>query len=124
MAKPYSDDLRERVVRVVESGCSRREAAEQFEVSASFVIKLMQLYESTGSYQPRKFGGYKKPLLADHEETVRALVAASASATLSELQQQLDDRGIKVGLSSIDRFLKRLRLSFKKNSLRRRAATP
>lgn len=124
MAKPYSDDLRERVVGVVKSGCSRREAAEQFEVSASFVIKLMQLYQSTGSYHPRKFGGHRKPVLADHEETVRALVAASESATLAELQQQLDDRGIKVGLSSIDRFLKRLRLSFKKNSVRRRAATP
>jgi putative transposase len=74
----------------------------------------MQLYQSTESCRPRKFGGHKKPLLADHEETVRALIAVSASATLAGLQQQLDDRGIKVGLSSIDRFLKRLRLSLKK----------
>ncbi len=35
MAKPYSLDLRERVVASVEAGASRHEAAERFEVSVS-----------------------------------------------------------------------------------------
>jgi putative transposase len=123
MAKPYSEDLRERVVRAVERGRSRREVARLFGVSASFVIQLMRRFRATGSVKPAKFGGHKKPALAGREETVRALVAAAPSATLAELQRQLSERGIIVGRSSIDRFLKRLRLSFKKNSLRRRAAT-
>jgi len=122
MAKPFSDDLRERVVRAVEAGGSRRGIALLFGVSASFVIKLMHRYAAAGDHKPAKFGGHKKPALAEHEETVRALVAAAPSATLSELQSQLSERGIKVGRSSIDRFLKRLRLSFKKNFLRRGAA--
>ena len=42
MARPYSVDLRERVVRAVEGGASRRAAAAKFEVSISFVVKLMQ----------------------------------------------------------------------------------
>jgi len=42
MARPYSVDLRERVVRVVENGASRRATAAKFEVSISFVVKLMQ----------------------------------------------------------------------------------
>ena len=36
----YSVDLRERVVRAVEAGLSRRAAARRFEVSVSFVVKL------------------------------------------------------------------------------------
>ena len=51
MAKPYSDDLRERVVRAVEGGSSRREAAGQFAVSVSFVVKLMQRVSSDGKFQ-------------------------------------------------------------------------
>jgi hypothetical protein len=35
MPKPYSEDLRERVIEAVESGASRREAAENFRLSPS-----------------------------------------------------------------------------------------
>ena len=35
MAKPYSQDLRDRVVRAVLAGQSRRKAARSFEISAS-----------------------------------------------------------------------------------------
>jgi hypothetical protein len=35
MAKPCSQDLRERVLEAVMTGASRREAAERFEISAS-----------------------------------------------------------------------------------------
>lgn len=48
MAKPYSDDLRARVVRAVEGASSRHAAASQFEVSVSFVVKLMQRVRATG----------------------------------------------------------------------------
>src|SRR5271166_4281832 len=48
MAKPYSRDLRERMVRAVQAGRSRHEVARIFEVSASCVIKLMHRYEATG----------------------------------------------------------------------------
>jgi putative transposase len=42
MAKPYSLDLRERVVKAVaEQGLSRRQAAQRFGVGASTVIKWM-----------------------------------------------------------------------------------
>jgi transposase len=52
MAKPYSDDLREGVVRAVEGGSSRHEAAGRFGVSLSFVVKLMQRFHATGSFKP------------------------------------------------------------------------
>ena len=46
MAKPYSQDLRDRVVRAVLAGQSRRKAARSFEISASCVIKLMQRWKN------------------------------------------------------------------------------
>ncbi len=121
MAKPYSDDLRERVVRAVEGGSSRREAAGQLAVSVSFVVKLMQRVQATGSFRPGDFGGHKEPKLAQHEAVVRELVEQTPSATLLELRKKLNERGVEVGKSSIGRFLKRLRISYKKNALRGRA---
>jgi hypothetical protein len=49
MARPYSVDLRERLVRAVEGGASRRAAAAQFEISISFVVKLMQRWHQRGT---------------------------------------------------------------------------
>ena len=63
MAKPYSRDLRERMVRAVQAGRSRHEVARIFEVSASCVIKLMRRYETTGDCAPGKFGGHKRSAL-------------------------------------------------------------
>ena len=119
MAKPYSDDLRERVVRAVNGGLSRHKAAAQFEVSVSFVVKILQRFHATGSYKPSRFGGHKPPKLAAHEATVRELVARAPSATLLELRRSLSERGVEVSKSSIDRYLKRLRISFKKKRFAR-----
>ena len=123
MAKPYSVDLRERMVRAVEAGRSRHEVARIFGVSPSCVIKLMQRYRETGAVRPAKFGGYKKPILTGHEDKVRKLVAARPDMTVSELSSELAALGIRVSRSSVQRFLKRLELTFKKNSARRRTAT-
>ena len=62
MPKPCSLDLRERVLDAVETGASRREAAERFEVSASSAVKWMQRWHETGyTLDVRKW-----PLAPDH----------------------------------------------------------
>ena len=62
MPKPFSLELRERVGEAVESGASRREAAEWFDVSPSSAIKWMQRRQETGSIAPKPSGG--SPLAA------------------------------------------------------------
>ena len=57
MRRPYSQDLRRRVVRHVEAGHSRRAAAAHFEVSVSFVVNLMTAYRLGGSLAPKPLGG-------------------------------------------------------------------
>ncbi len=73
-------------------------------VSVSCAIKLLQRWRRTGSVAPDPRG--RKPYaLADHEGLVRELVAARPDMTLDELHEELGRRGIRVGRSSIGRFL-------------------
>jgi transposase len=114
MAKPYSQDLRDRLVLAVLSGQSRRNVARRFDVSPSCVIKLMQQRETTGDCLPRKFGGHKRHALAEHEDKVRALVAAQPDLTITALWKKLTALKIKVGQSAVGRFLLHLKLTYKK----------
>ena len=92
MAKPYSDDLCARVVGVVEGGRSRHEAAGQFGVSVSFVVKLMQRFRATGSFRPGDFGGHRKPKLAAHEGCrCASFVEQTPSATLLRAAEDVEE---------------------------------
>ncbi len=48
MAKPCSEDLRERVIEVVAKGASRRAAGERFAVSASSAVRWVQRWHQSG----------------------------------------------------------------------------
>ncbi len=86
MAAPLSQDLRRRLVQAVEAGSSAREAARRFAVSESAAIKLVRRVRETGSTAPARIGGYRKPLLAGHEELLRELVTAKGTITLAEIR--------------------------------------
>ena len=116
MAKPYSDDLRARVVGAGQDGGTIPEIAEQLGVSISSVVRFRRLHRETGSVSPAKFGGYKGYALAAHEELIRQLVAEQPDITLAELQVVLAKEMVTVGQSSIFRFLHHLNLRFKKKS--------
>jgi transposase len=114
MARPYSGDLRARVVGAVEGGASRRAVAVRYQVSVSFVVKLVQRWQRTGSLAPGRSGGQRTPRLAEHGELVRQLIARQPDLTLEELGRRLAAQGVQVGRSSIDRFLKAIGLTRKK----------
>ena len=115
MTTPLSQDLRERIVRFVGGGASARRAALRFEVSPSAAVKLMQRVRKTGSTAPAKIGGYRRPILEPHAETLEAIVESKAGMTLKEMRDALHARGIVVkALSTISDTLHRLKLSYKK----------
>src|SRR5579864_2841767 len=62
MPKAYSRDLRERVITAVETGASRREAAERFEVSVASAVKWLQRWYQQRSAAPKPRGGSVSPL--------------------------------------------------------------
>ena len=115
MASPLSADLRERIVADVEAGSSRRRAAERFAVAPSSAIRLMQRVERTGSIEPGKVGGHRRPILEPHEATLRTIVEATPDITLAEIKAELAERlGLAVGLTAIHTYLRRLGLGRKK----------
>ena len=116
MPAPMSMDLRGRIVRAVEGGSSIREAARRFAVSPSAAIKLMQRVRATGSAAPDRYGGYRRPLLAPYESTLRRLVESKPDITLAEAQAALHERiGLRAGLSTIHGALRRIGLRRKKS---------
>ena len=71
MAKPYSDDLRERAVAAIESGHTREEVAELCNLALSTVGGFIRRKRETGSVSPAKFGGHKTFALAPHTDLVK-----------------------------------------------------
>ena len=120
MAKPYSEDLRRRVIEAAQEGASIIETTERLGISISSVVRFRRLYRETGTISPAKFGGYKKHKLAAHEERVRQLVSEQPDMSLAEMRAVLAKEKVEVGQSSLHRFLQFLRLPVKKNAARRR----
>src|SRR5271163_186499 len=60
MVRPYSNDLRERLVRaVLRGGLSCHQAAAQFGVAISTAINWVRRFRGTGSVEPDQIGGYR-----------------------------------------------------------------
>jgi transposase len=116
MGKPYSDDLRERVVATIEAGHTRKEVAGLFNIALSTVGGFIKRKRETGRVSPDKFGGYKTFSLEPHSDLVKELVAGQPDITLAELQARLAKKKVKVSQSGISRFLHHINLTFKKKS--------
>jgi len=124
MVKPYSNDLRERVVSAVESGASSRAVAERFGVAVSSVVKWSQRYRVTGSVAPGKMGGHVRPVLEPHRDFIVERIKRTPHLTLHGLKDELAARGVKVSHNAVWKFLRREGLRFKKKPARRRAIAP
>ena len=118
---PYSMDLRKRVLRAWDGGLDADRVAAKYEVSRSWVHRLVQRRRETGSIAPRQQTQFRKRVLADHELRLSALIAARPDATLAELREALPTTA---ALSTLWAAIARLRLTVKKNGPRRRTTPP
>ncbi len=121
MVRPYSLDLRERVISALEAGASCRAVADRFGVAVSTVVKWGQRYRRTGTVAPGKYGGHKRHSLEPHRALVHRLVAERPDRPVRELREALIDHGVTLNPESIRRFLHAEGLSFKKKRVRNRA---
>ena len=121
MGKPYSLDLRERIIGFVENGGSRRSAAGHFGVSVSCAIKLVDRFRRTGSADPGRRGG-STGKLAPHKDFLLGRVNLQPDITMPELAEVLKvETGTQAAPASLSRFLIRHGQRFKKNSAGQRA---
>jgi transposase len=121
MARPYSLDLRERVVASVEkAGMSRRRAAAQFGVGISTVITWVRRFRATGSVRPGQMGGHKPKAIAGAHRDWLLERLKTKDFTLRGLVTEFAERGLKVDYRSVWNFVHGEKLSFKKKRRRQR----
>jgi transposase len=123
MPRAYSRDLRERVIAAVNAGQSRNAAARTFGLSVSCVVKWMQEYEATGRVEAKPMGGRRPYSLATHRVFVLGRLSEKPDLTISALEAELAERGVKVSRYAVWHFLRYVDLTFKKKPARQRTGS-
>jgi transposase len=115
MGKPYSMDLRKRVVAaVVSGGMSCNGAAKQFGVGISTAINWVNRLHKTGSIAAGQMGGHKpRKISGEHRLWLLGRIK-DGDFTLRGLVAELGARGLKVDYRSVWEFVHAEKLSFKK----------
>ena len=125
--KPYSLDLREKIAAAYDRGDgSQPELARRFDVSLSFIEKLLRRRRQTGSLQAKPHtGGYAPRLEAAGREALGTILCQTNDLTLEELREQVRRRlGVELSSSHLCRIVRRLDLPMKKSRSTPRNATP
>jgi transposase len=115
MARPYSQDLRERVVAAVAGGQTCRAAAALFGVSVASAVKWSQRWRATGSAAAMPMGGRRPLRVMAAREWLLARLAEKPDLTLRAVMAELAARGTPASYGAVWRFLAREGISFKKS---------
>lgn len=114
----YSLDLRRRVVEAYENGVETiLEVAGRFEVSESFIKKLLRRKRTTGNIAPIGHrGGQSKRLSEKDRRWLLKTVVAESDITLGELQERLlGEQKLAASVPTLCRELRALNLRRKKS---------
>lgn len=114
MPRPYSQDLRDRVVASVAGGRSRRATATMFSVSVATVVRWSRRFRTTGSAAALAMGGRRPHRLAGRREWLLARIAGKPDLTLRAILAELAADGIKVSHGALWAFFAREGITFKK----------
>jgi transposase len=121
MVRPYSLDLRERVVAAAQAGQSCRAVANTFGVSVSSVVKWRQRAQVTGSPAAKPMGGKRPVLLAGRRAWIVQRVKIKPHLSIRGLMAELAEEGTIASYGAVWTFLHRQGLSHKKKPTRQRA---
>ena len=117
--KAIPEAVRERIIKLYEQGRSTEEIAADCGFCVAAVRRIRQQFKERGTVKPQThLCGRKTLLTTRRKERLEKLVSAQPDATLAELGADMD-RPFRT--STIDLWLRRLGLSYKKNDARRRA---
>jgi transposase len=117
MPRAYSADMRTRVIARVESGASRREAAEHYDVSPSTAVIWVKCFRETGRCAAKPRGG-STSLLEEHAEFLLALIERQSDLTLDEVVCAMRKHRIAGSRTAVWRFFQRHKMTFKKKPAR------
>jgi len=120
MPTSYSSDLRLKIIEEIqEEKYTKTEIAKQFRVSRSFVYTLWSRFKKTGCYEAKPRGNTRPPKVdATGEDHIREWLSNEPNLTLNDLCERYNEHfNILMGKSSMDRALKRMKITYKKKSL-------
>ncbi len=123
MARSLSQDLRSRVIAVVEDGMSCNAAAARFGIAVSSAVRWMRAWRAEGRATALPQGGdLRSHHIEAYRDVILAAVEAEVDITLVEIAALLHrEHGTSFASSTVWRFLDRHDLTFKKNGARQRA---
>lgn len=114
--------VRQRILELYDQGKDTGQIAEFCGYCVAAVRRVRQQFQERGTLEPQTHRCGRKTLLtARRRARLQKLVAAQPDATLAELGARLDRR---FGTSTVDLWLRRLGLTYKKNTTRRRTEPP
>ena len=108
--KPYSMDLRERVMAAYDAGRQTKEIAKTYGVSPAWTRRLKQHRRERGDIKPRTGGGGQTPKV--DPARLQDLVNQKPDATLAELRESLK---VDCSIWTICKALRKLKLTYKKS---------
>lgn len=115
MGKPYSMDLRERVIAAIEGGMSTRQAAARFSIGIATAGAWARLKRRKGAVTPARQGKPKGSVLDAHADLICGLIEATPDITLEEIAERLaEEREVKVVSTAVWKFLDRRSMTHKK----------
>ena len=113
-----SQDLRLRIVDLVASGVSRREAALRFKVSASSAIRFVRQVTEFGHVDP-KVPRKRKSKLDPYRADIVGWIGEQPDLTLAELCARLiEEHDLRAVSSTMDDWLRTNLITYKKNGSR------
>jgi transposase len=120
MGKPYSMDLRERVMAAIDGGMSTHQAAARFSIGVATAGTWARLKRSKGEVTPAKQGKPKGSVLDAHADFIFSLIGKVPDITLNEIAERLaDERAVRVVSTAVWKFLDRHDMTHKKRPLMR-----
>ncbi len=112
--RAYSIDLRQRILRAVDEGCTAEEAAALYDVHVATVRRYVRLRRLEGTIVPKKSTGRPRHIRASEETALRAQVAAHPDALLAEYcEHWVAQTQQVVSIATMSRALARLQLTRK-----------
>jgi transposase len=113
-----SRDIREKVVKAIASGMSRRQAAARFDVGPATAVRWAKRVETTGEVAPLKMGGDRRSQRIEaHADFILAQIKAKPDMTIMELREKIRERhGLGFGYGTVWRFFARHRITRKKKT--------
>lgn len=114
MGKPYSNDLRDRVVAAMAAGRSCRDVGAAFDVAPSTAGNWYRRHQQGQSHAALAMGGDRRSKLMDQAGWIADRLAQASELTLGEVRDELAERGVTVSYASVWRMVRRLGLRHKK----------